>query len=547
MDVKYSIHTCRGNLNIVFITDKGFINYLNYLGYTKDTYRKIPAFIYTVSSEKQFAFIRGLFSADGTVGNNQQISLSSKDFDIVQGVQLLLNQNGIASSIYLRKTRSCMCNGYLIVPNENGQYTLSITDRELYRGVGFIQEYKNKKVKNIVKNNINKNRNDNILPRSFVKKICCEIKNDVLFYKKLTLEDKRIICKVISGTHKSNKSRDWFERRGWGVSTSFKQIKDIQKTDNIVKMYDLSILEGAHQFVANGVYVHNSHVEQCIDIVTTILFGYTHLRDQFVKDKIPKGFISVMGDIDQKGITAIQQYWYSAMSGAGGQWAIPILPSGKEGVGLDFKSIGQSNKDMEYHRLMMFLSSIIAAVFSIDLAELGIKADDSTSLIGESTAPRIEASKDRGLQSLISFIQQYLNKIIRKVTTDYKLKFTKIDKEDDARVATIRKTKIETDTTIDELREKDGKEPFNESWSKMPLNQYTVQMYLAEQAQKQAKEQQGQQQESGEEDFTDLLGDENNQETEEDKTTDLTKSLKTDEDWKNAFDKVTKQKELVCG
>ena len=71
-----------------------------------------------------------------------------------------------------------------------------------------------------------------------------------------------------------------------------------------------------------------SPVEMCIDVITTILFGYNHLRDQFIRDKVPKGFISVMGDIDPAGITAIQQYWYSAMNGAGGQWAIPILPSG---------------------------------------------------------------------------------------------------------------------------------------------------------------------------------------------------------------------------
>jgi hypothetical protein len=222
-----------------------------------------------------------------------------------------------------------------------------------------------------------------------------------------------------------------------------------------------------------------SMVEMCIDVVTTILFGYNHLRDQFIKDKIPKGFISVMGDIDQNGITAIQQYWYSAMNGAGGQWAIPILPSGKDGVGIEFKPIGQSNKDMEYHRLMMYLSSIIAAVFGIDLAELGIKADDSTSIFGGNSEPNIKNSRDRGLTSLLSFLEQYTNKILRKVDTDYRIKITNIEAEDENRKATIRKTRLETDTTIDELREKDGKKPFGKDWSMMPLNPYSVQMAQA--------------------------------------------------------------------
>jgi hypothetical protein len=149
-----------------------------------------------------------------------------------------------------------------------------------------------------------------------------------------------------------------------------------------------------------------SPVEQAVDIITTLLFGYNYMRDQMVRDRVPKGFISVMGDVGKPQMDAIRQYWYYAMSGAGGVWNLPILPSGKDGVGIEFKNISSSNRDMEYHKLMLFVSSICAAVFSIDLAEMGIKTDDSTALIGEDSAPRIQASKDRGLASLLSFLQQ---------------------------------------------------------------------------------------------------------------------------------------------
>jgi len=162
-----------------------------------------------------------------------------------------------------------------------------------------------------------------------------------------------------------------------------------------------------------------SLLEQAVDLITTLILGISYNRDLFTKDKIPKGFIAIQGEADQEVIEAVERYWYMAMSGVGAKFTIPILPSGKEGVSLDFKNIGQSNKEMEYHKLMLFFLSLFAAVFGIDLAELGIKTDMSQHVIGENIEGRIKYSKDRGLTSILSFIQGIMNKIIKKVDEDY--------------------------------------------------------------------------------------------------------------------------------
>lgn len=222
-----------------------------------------------------------------------------------------------------------------------------------------------------------------------------------------------------------------------------------------------------------------SAVEQCINMVTTLLFGYNYLRDQLMRDRVPKGFIQVMGDVGRPQLDAIRDYWYAAMSGAGGQWNIPILPSGKDGIGLDWKNIQTSNREMEYHKLMMFVSSIIAAVFSMDLAEMGIKTDDSTSLIGESSEPRIQASKDRGLAGLLAFIEQHINKIIRKINEAYKFRFVGLEREDETKLAELRKKEVETRMTINELREADGMEPLKDEYADVVLNPQSVQIYNA--------------------------------------------------------------------
>ena len=223
-----------------------------------------------------------------------------------------------------------------------------------------------------------------------------------------------------------------------------------------------------------------SLTEQCIDMITTLLFGYNYLRDQLLRDRVPRGFISVMGDVGQTQLDSIRRYWYNAMSGAGGQWNLPILPSGKDGVGIDFKLLGQSNKDMEYHKLMMFLSSVVAAVAGMDLAELGIKTDDSQSIIGENSKGRVDASRSRWLVAQLAFLEQHLNKILRKLTKDFKLKFVGVTKEDEQAQEQIRKTSLETRLTINEIRKSVGDPEIEADWANVVLNPQAIQMIMAD-------------------------------------------------------------------
>jgi hypothetical protein len=227
-----------------------------------------------------------------------------------------------------------------------------------------------------------------------------------------------------------------------------------------------------------------SQVEQAIDIITTLLFGYTYLRDQLMRDRVPKGFITVMGDVQQQQLDTIRDYWYSAMSGAGGQWSIPIVPSGKDGMGIDWKNIAPSNRDMEYHKLMMFITSVICAVFNIDAAELGLKTDDSSSLSEDSGEVKIKASKDRGLVGILSFIEHHMNKILKKVDPDYGFRFVGVDQNNEKLQSEIREADLRTSRSVDEIREMDGLDPFGEEWSKIVLNPNAVQMILADKAAK---------------------------------------------------------------
>ena len=149
---------------------------------------------------------------------------------------------------------------------------------------------------------------------------------------------------------------------------------------------------------------------------------------------------------------------------------------------------------MEYHKLMMFEHSIIAAVCGIDLAEFGMKSDDSQSLIGESTAPRLQYSKSRGVNSKLAYLEQHLNKILRKVTLKYKLKFVGMEPEDDDKKGKVDNNLIKTKMTINEIRERDGEDYIDAEWANVVLDPQAVQIYLAGKQAEAQKEMQQQQQ-----------------------------------------------------
>lgn len=220
-----------------------------------------------------------------------------------------------------------------------------------------------------------------------------------------------------------------------------------------------------------------SPLEQSIDLITTFLFGMMYNRDQFVKDKIPKGFIKVMGDIDPSTISVIQRYWYQQMSGYGARFRIPIIPSGKEGVGMDFQKLGDSNKDMEYHKLIHLVMALKATAFGIDLAELGIKVDDSQALIGESGETRLQYSKDSGLGSLLIFCEGIWNKILKKIDEKYVFEYVGVKDEDRKQMMDIRKSELQTTKTINQLRKEDGDEEIDEDYANVVLNDQAVQIY----------------------------------------------------------------------
>lgn len=227
-----------------------------------------------------------------------------------------------------------------------------------------------------------------------------------------------------------------------------------------------------------------SMVEQAVDLVTGLINSYMYNMGFFTEDKLPRGMLLLQGDADTEEVEMIEDYLVDIMSGGPvAKWHIPIIPAGKnptsesnESRKFEWVSLQGSNKDMEFSQWTEFLWSSITAIFGVDLEEMGIRTSKSTSIIGQNTAPRLEASKSRGLGFMLGFLQGHLQKILDQVDPRYQIEFLGYEKDDPLQKIQIRESELRTSKTIDDLRVEDGQKPFDEMWSKIPLNPYVVQM-----------------------------------------------------------------------
>ncbi len=238
------------------------------LTFNKASSKETPDGIYLSPKEVIRNYLQGLFDSDGTIvvntgrnGNNIRIRLGSASPKLLREVQLLLNDFRVKSSILFNapagKPVGKKGRDGKIYKSKYNHFVLSLVGFEsylnFYREVGFLDERKQLKLINYVKNNSSKPQNSRgifLVPHPRKKELIDET------------------------------------RLGLELPYSIGIFKERVDKNEIAEVYDLEV-EDAHMFSGNGIYVHNSmfgyackETKELMPMAIMIAHGLTKRMDQ---------------------------------------------------------------------------------------------------------------------------------------------------------------------------------------------------------------------------------------------------------------------------
>ena len=122
----YNIKDIKRENNVFHLSyhGKGFVEFFKELGVkavsSKD--KVVPESIFTSTEESVVGFLQALFTADGTIGTDKEIRLTSSSKKLLKGVQLLILNMGIKSKIYSRKYSNSKPFAYTTIKGEDRIY-----------------------------------------------------------------------------------------------------------------------------------------------------------------------------------------------------------------------------------------------------------------------------------------------------------------------------------------------------------------------------------------------------------------------------------------
>lgn len=230
-----------------------------------------------------------------------------------------------------------------------------------------------------------------------------------------------------------------------------------------------------------------SVVEQAIDLITSTINAFMYNAGFFTENKLPRGMLLLDGNANQETVEQMEDYICDIMSGTpSNQWRVPIIPAGNgtggEQNSIKWVSLAGTNKEMEFQGWIDLLMSAIVSSFGCSMEELGLHSSKSQPVFERNTAPEIEASKSLILGDMLTFLQQYLNKIIEIAYPGYEIEFVGYERDDPKQILDITKGELESYKTLNEVRKEKGLKPIEAEWAdKCPANPQFVQMYQASQ------------------------------------------------------------------
>jgi hypothetical protein len=257
---RYGFKTVAASRISTYVYDTDFVRWLQSLGFSSsDKDKTIPDIFYTMPIEYRQAFMKGLFSADGHVSQtaNGQVTLTVSSAHTQEHVRNMLITLGIRTTKYAGTTKEIWVGlGRDTVPAKN---KIVIKDkRAFYAQVGFLQKHKQPQAKWL------EGSDPSSIPMALQSKYVNQ-----LISSDLPREHKSSLYSFTGPTA----NRMSLNRLGklcaiadiklpdWVNEYHFDSVAGIIDHHETVGMYDVTMHDDSHEFIANGIVVHNSDNE----------------------------------------------------------------------------------------------------------------------------------------------------------------------------------------------------------------------------------------------------------------------------------------------
>ena len=149
-----------------------------------------------------------------------------------------------------------------------------------------------------------------------------------------------------------------------------------------------------------------SPTEACILDLVGVIRALSHNRQKFSNNP-PTGFISYKGHASAETLTALHEQWQALWSDNRNVHEFPIL--GGEGD-ITWQPLGQTS-DLDFDRLMQWLTTFVLAAHSMDQSELGLRLYAGNTLSEANAEGRIFVSSQRAKRAILAYYADILNTI----------------------------------------------------------------------------------------------------------------------------------------
>lgn len=165
----------------------------------------------------------------------------------------------------------------------------------------------------------------------------------------------------------------------------------------------------------------------------------------------------------QRALQNFKREWKNSLSGINGSWQIPVVSA----EDINFVNMTPTANDMQFEKWLNFLINIIASLYGIDPAEIGFpNKGGATGSRGGNTLnesdpqKKLQQSQNKGLQPLLRFIEDLINKhLVAEFGDQYLFQFVGGDTKSEEEKLDILTKEVSTFKTVNEARKEKGLEP----------------------------------------------------------------------------------------